>query len=108
MKAAARRWSWAQCMSAPPVPTARRWPARDHVVTFDGHGGVAVPASAPLLSDPVAMNVEALQKLVISIHMPGPFTRTGHSLYQYVAGQPGDQTAAGTLPVRASCACPHW
>ncbi|HZQ40794.1 MAG TPA: SGNH/GDSL hydrolase family protein [Rhizomicrobium sp.] len=73
-------------------------PGTDHVVTFDGHGGVAIPASAPLLSDPVAMNVEALQKLVISIHIPGPFPRTGHSLYQYVAGQPGDHTAAGTLP----------
>jgi lysophospholipase L1-like esterase len=73
-------------------------PGTDHVVTFDGHGGVIVPASAPLLSDAVAMNVEALQKLVISIHIPGPFTRTGHSLYQYVAGQPGDHTAAGSLP----------
>jgi len=73
-------------------------PGTDHVVTFDGHGGGVVPASAPLLSDPVAMNVEALQKLVISIHIPGPFTHTGHSLYQYVAGQPGDHTAAGSLP----------
>ena len=73
-------------------------PGTDHVVTFDGHGGVVVPASAPLLSDPVAMNVEALQKLVISIHIPGPFMRTGHSLYQYVSGQPGDHTAAGSLP----------
>jgi lysophospholipase L1-like esterase len=73
-------------------------PGTDHVVTFDGHGGVAIPASAPLLSDPVMMNVEALQKLVISIHVPGSLTRTGHSLYQYVAGQPGDHTAAGALP----------
>jgi len=73
-------------------------PGTDHVVTFDGHGGVAIPASAPLLSDPVTMNVEALQKLVISIHLPGPMSRTGHSLYQYVAGQPGDHTAAASLP----------
>jgi len=73
-------------------------PGTDHVVTFDGHGGVAIPASAPLLSDPVTMNVEALQKLVISIHVPGPMSRTGHSLYQYVAGQPGDHTAAASLP----------
>jgi len=73
-------------------------PGTDHVVTFDGHGGVAIPASAPLLSDPVTMNVEALQKLVISIHLPGSMSRTGHSLYQYVAGQPGDHTAAASLP----------
>ncbi len=73
-------------------------PGSDHVVTFDGRGGIAIPAGAPLLSDPVAMNVSALQKLVISIHIPGAYSRAGHSLYQYVAGQPGDFTAAGTLP----------
>jgi lysophospholipase L1-like esterase len=79
-------------------PDGTELPGSDHVVTFDGHGGVAIPASAPLLSDPVAMSVEPLQKLVISIHIPGAFSRTGHSLYQYVAGQPGDHTAAATLP----------
>jgi lysophospholipase L1-like esterase len=70
----------------------------DHVVTFDGHAGVAIPASAPLLSDPVVMNVDALQKLVISIHVPGTLARTGHSLYQYVPGQSGDHTAMAMLP----------
>src|SRR6185312_9424330 len=74
-------------------PDGTELPGTDHVVTFDGHGGVAIPASAPLLSDAVSMNVEALQKLVISIHIPGAFSRTGHSLYQYVAGQPGDHTS---------------
>ena len=73
-------------------------PGSDHVVTFDGQGGVAIPAGAPLMSDPVTMNVDALQKLVISIHVPGTLSRAGHSLYQYVAGQPGDHTVAGTLP----------
>jgi lysophospholipase L1-like esterase len=79
-------------------PDGTELPGTDHVVTFDGHGGVAIPASAPLLSDAVSMNVEALQKLVISIHIPGAFSRTGHSLYQYVAGQPGDHTSAAALP----------
>lgn len=73
-------------------------PGSDHVVTFDGHDGVSIPASAPLLSDPVDMKVDALEKLVISIHIPGPVTRTGHSLFQYVAGQPGNHTAAASLP----------
>ena len=31
---------------------------------------------------------------MISIHVPGTISRTGHSLYQYVSGVPGDQTAA--------------
>jgi lysophospholipase L1-like esterase len=70
----------------------------DHVVTFDGRGAVSVPAGAPLVSDPVAMKTEALQKLVISLYVPGPMVRGGHSLYQYVAGTPGDQTAQPTLP----------
>ena len=50
-------------------------PGSDHVVTFDGHGGVAIPAGAPLLSDPVEMKVDALEKLVISIHVPRPRSR---------------------------------
>ncbi len=73
-------------------------PGSDHVVTFDGHGGVAIPAGAPLLSDPVKMNVDALEKLAISIHLPQPLSRMGHSLYQYVGGEHGDHTTAATLP----------
>ncbi len=73
-------------------------PGSDHAVTFDGKSGVVVPAGAPLLSDAVAMRTGALQKLVISIHVPGVMSRTGHALYQYVAGTPGDHTAMATLP----------
>ena len=72
-------------------------PGTDHAVTFDGQGTTSVPASAPLLSDPIDMPVEALQKLAISIYLPGPSLR-GHSLYQYIAGVPGDQTAQPQLP----------
>jgi lysophospholipase L1-like esterase len=70
----------------------------DHVVTFDGKTGVSIPASAPLLSDPVNMKVDALQKLVISAYVPGSIVRGGHSLYQYVSGTPGDQSGAAQLP----------
>jgi lysophospholipase L1-like esterase len=70
----------------------------DHIVTFDGKNGITVPASAPLLSDPIDLKVEALEKLVISVHIPGPFSRIGHGLFQYVAGVPGDHTAAAGLP----------
>jgi lysophospholipase L1-like esterase len=70
----------------------------DHVVTFDGKGAVAVPDGAPLLSDPVDMPVTALQRLVISLYVPGTLERGGHSLYQYVAGTPGDHTGAAALP----------
>lgn len=70
----------------------------DQVVTFDGRTGTTVPAGAPLLSDPINLKVDALEKLVISVHIPGVFSRIGHSVYQYVAGTPGDQTAAASLP----------
>jgi lysophospholipase L1-like esterase len=70
----------------------------DHVVTFDGKTGVSIPASAPLLSDPVNLKVDALQKLVITSYVPGSIVRGGHSLYQYVSGTPGDQSGAAQLP----------
>jgi len=79
-------------------PDGRALPGSDHAVTFDGHGGTSIPASAPLLSDPVELKVEALEKLVISVYLPGPLSRSGHSLFQYVAGAPGDHSAAASLP----------
>ena len=79
-------------------PDGSALPGSDHVVTFDGHGAVAIPASAPLLSDPVDLKVDALEKLVISIYEPGVVSHIGHPLFQYVAGAPGDNTAAATLP----------
>ena len=70
----------------------------DHVVTFDGKPGVTVPASSPLLSDPVAMPVKALDRLLISIHVAGAVPRAGHALYTYVTQTPGDSTQALRLP----------
>jgi lysophospholipase L1-like esterase len=79
-------------------PDGRVVPGTDKAVTFDGHAGVAVPASAPLLSDPVALPVGGLQKLAITFYVPGTLPRGGHALYQYVSAQPGDQSAAAQLP----------
>ena len=73
-------------------------PGSDHVVTFDGRRGVTIPASSPLLSDPVNMPVRAMERLLISIHVPGAVPRTGHALFTYVTQTPGDNTAAAALP----------
>jgi len=71
----------------------------DHVVTFDGQSSVIVPAAAPVLSDPIDLPTRALEKLYISTYLPGPIpTRAPRTLFQYVAGKPGDFTAAATLP----------
>ena len=74
-------------------------PGTDHMVTFDGQPSLVLPAGAPVLSDPVDLPTHALEKLYISSHLPGPVpTRAPRTLFQYVAGKPGDFTAAASLP----------
>lgn len=70
----------------------------DHPVTFSGHDMVNLPSAAPILSDPVTMAVKPMDRLLISIHVPGNVPRTGHLRFQYVSGVPGDQTASTQLP----------
>ena len=80
-------------------PDGAPQPGTDRVVTFAGQAAPTIPAFAPLESDPVALNVPPLSKLVVSIHVPGEATRaTIHSLG--VANTrivPGDQTGAAAL-----------
>ncbi len=74
-------------------------PGSDRVVTFDGRSGVTVPASSPMLSDPIELPTRALEKLYISVHVPGAVSaRAPRTLFQYVSGRPGDQTAEPRLP----------
>jgi lysophospholipase L1-like esterase len=73
-------------------------PGSDHVVTFDGNGGVTIPAGAPLLSDAVALPVKALDRLAVSLYVPGRLpARPTRSQFQYIAGASGDSSAAATL-----------
>jgi lysophospholipase L1-like esterase len=72
----------------------------DRVVSFDRRGAIIIPAGAPLLTDPIDLPVKALDRLVVSIHVPGAVSRTGHTLLQYIAGTPGDHTAAAQLPAQ--------
>ena len=67
----------------------------DRIVTFAGRGSILVPAGAPLLSDPVALPVKALDRLLISTYVPGTASRSGHTLLHYVAA--GDQVAAAQM-----------
>lgn len=74
-------------------------PGTDRVVTFAGARSPTIPSFAPLTSDPVALAIPPLSKLVVSIHVPGEATRaTIHSLgVETTTIAPGDQTAAATL-----------
>lgn len=74
-------------------------PGTDRVVTFAGLTGTNIPAGAPVLSDPVALPVKALQKLAISLYAPGRLSvRNARTLWQYVAGQSGDSSGMPALP----------
>lgn len=67
-------------------------------VTFDGSAGVTIPDHALWLSDPIDLEVDSLEKLIISVYVPGILPRTGHNLYHYVAGTPGNHAAETNLP----------
>ncbi len=71
----------------------------DHAVTFDGKPGVSIPASAPVLSDPIDLPVKVLDRLYLSIYVPGVIpARPPRALFQYAAGSTGDFTGAARLP----------
>lgn len=70
----------------------------DRAVTFSGRNALVVPASSPVLTDPIDLAVKPMDRLLISIHVPGGVPRTGHTVMQYVAGVAGDQTEAPQLP----------
>jgi lysophospholipase L1-like esterase len=71
----------------------------DHVVRFDGQSGIVIPASSPALSDAIDLPTKALDRLYISVHVPGPLAlRAARTLFQYAAGTPGDFTGAPALP----------
>src|SRR5271154_5617864 len=54
-------------------------PGSDCALTFAGRLSVAVPAGAPILSDPVDLPLPALSRLSISLYLPGQVeTCTSH------------------------------
>jgi lysophospholipase L1-like esterase len=66
-------------------------------VTFGGNRSITIPAGAPLLSDPVQLDVKALQSLSVSIYLPrptGPCTCHFAALATSHVSGPGDFTGA--------------
>jgi lysophospholipase L1-like esterase len=76
-------------------------PKTDHVLTFGGKSSVSIPPGAPVLSDPINLEVKAFSEISISIYLPSNTpVSTWHSPGQrpcYLAG-PGDLTAKPELP----------
>jgi lysophospholipase L1-like esterase len=80
-------------------------PGSDRAVTFGGRGSVTIPAGAPFLSDPIAIAVQPLSNVVVSLYLPDTVqASTFHSLgvqTTYVTA-PGNYTASVTPPIAAT------
>lgn len=71
----------------------------DRAVTFDGQSRVAIPAGAPILSDPIDLAVKALDTLAVSIYVPDQATvRGARTRWTYAPREPGDFTGRPSLP----------
>jgi lysophospholipase L1-like esterase len=75
-------------------------PGRGRAVTFGGQAGVVVPPGAPVLSDPVELEVAPLASLAVSLYLPKPTsTQTFHWDGRQTASlAPGNQVSAAQLP----------
>lgn len=79
-------------------------PATDHPLSFGGERSVVIPPGAPMLSDPVELDVAALSQLVVSLYLPDP---TPPATFHWDARQTayvgaGNQAAATTLQADAT------
>ena len=77
-------------------------PGTDRVLTFSGSAAIAIPPGAPMLSDPVALDVPAGADLAVSIHLPGETQATtshGSAFQTSYVSAAGDFTAAPDLPI---------
>jgi lysophospholipase L1-like esterase len=73
----------------------------DRALTFSGNTSITIPPGAPVLSDPVELNVPALSDLSISLYLPGTVGATtihGTASQTNYVSLPGDFTGAASLP----------
>jgi lysophospholipase L1-like esterase len=75
----------------------------DRALTFSGNASITIPPGAPVLSDPVDLNVPALSDLAISLYLPGTVGATtihGTASQTNYVSLPGDFTGAASLPTQ--------
>jgi lysophospholipase L1-like esterase len=75
----------------------------DRPLTFSGMGSITIPPGAPVLSDPVDLDVAALSDLAISLYLPGSVQATtihGSAFQTNYVSQAGNFTGAATLPTQ--------
>ncbi|MGZ3275006.1 MAG: SGNH/GDSL hydrolase family protein [Caulobacteraceae bacterium] len=80
-------------------------PGSDHVVTFSGAKSALIPAEAPMLSDPIAMDVKPLTSLAVSIYFPadtGPCTCHQLAVQTGFVSDRGDFAGATAFPAKST------
>ena len=73
----------------------------DRPLTFSGNRSITIPPGAPVLSDPVDLDVPALSDLAISLHLPGSVQATtihGSAFQTNYVSLPGNFTGAAVFP----------
>ncbi|MGW5049616.1 SGNH/GDSL hydrolase family protein [Actinokineospora sp. NPDC004072] len=83
-------------------------PATDRAVTFGGLRAVAVPAGAPLLSDPVDLRLPAAADLVISIYLPAATRVTTVHGFAYQENVISSGNTTGDRSVTATDTITQW
>jgi lysophospholipase L1-like esterase len=78
-------------------------PTSDRSLKFHGHASVKIPAGSMVMSDPVAVDLQPLSDLAVSLFLPeDTAAKTLHILAQqtsYLSTDSGDSTAAVKFPV---------
>jgi lysophospholipase L1-like esterase len=80
-------------------------PGSDHVVTFSGARSATIPAEAPMLSDPIAMDVKPLTSLAVSIYFPaetGPCTCHQLAVQTGFLSDHGNVAGAAAFPTKTT------
>ena len=84
-------------------------PSTEHVLTFSGQTSINVPAGAPVLSDPVRLEVKALSNLAVSLYLPSATAVETSTLFQgssFVSLSSGNHAATVSLP--SASPVPAW
>jgi lysophospholipase L1-like esterase len=84
-------------------------PESMHVLTFSGNTSFTLPPGAPVLSDPVDLEVPELSDLAIDLYLPGDTSATTSPITTHTAAfqtnyvsTPGDFTGVTVLPVSST------
>jgi lysophospholipase L1-like esterase len=86
-------------------------PESDHVLTFGGRTSVTVPPGAPVLSEPVELNVSPFAEIAVSIYLPDKTSAsTVHFWGQHdtYISEAGDFTAKADLPNATTKSSWYW